>query len=1371
MIKFQLKTLKIALATLALCFVGLAQAQQNKESATSENYKAKVNDPTANFFDIVAEKRAEFANMNLSIKANNKAMKQFERWAYIWKDRINADGTFPSAENQLLSKNAYIGKLMETQEDINRTTTNSWTQIGPVDRPLENGYAGYPGKGRINVIAEDPNDSDIIYAGAAAGGVWKTTNNGALWSPKSDFLAGLGVTDILVDPTNTNIIYLATGDEDGEHVSSIGVFKSTDAGETWNPTGLTFSLEQNEYIRDLAFAPNSSTKIFALTNTEIRVTTNSGTSWTNVPVTYPFNPFTEKFQNIIFDPNDAMKVVVSDQFDAIYFSMDGGASFAIHNIYQGGDNQKKLKITSSANDPDYFYGISQDERNGENITVQAEFRKYRYAFTNTAADLISSTELTGFNSQGGYNQNIAVSPINKNNILVAGVNGFRSTNGGTTFSTLMNAYNEPPGAGFYVHADHHHLSFVGNTEVVLDGHDGGIHKGPFSATTATPWADISNTLVITQPYNIAVTQEANGDNFMMANQDNDGFSKILKDGTRSWVSAIAGDGTSTAIDIVNSNIRYLGGTNGQLYRADEGYANGYDQATYILATNSDAAFVSPMSVHPTNPNIIYACHGDIKKSTSKGGFGDPGDFSALGSGLIGTEFIDVTENGSSIRIYTIDQEGTAKRSDNDGATWTTVASPAGQLLNSFSAIPNSTIVYATVRGYSAGNKVYKSTDSGVTWTNISTGLPNIIIKKVVANRNSTDETLYIGTELGPYFKTATTSWVKIGTGLPNVRVDDLELNYTDNKLFIGTFGRGMWSISLENACSGITKTWDGNIWSPAGAPTDNDTVIIAGDYNTATNGGSLNVCALTISGTSTLTVIAGDYASVKNEVTVDANATLDIQNEGSFVQLSNDALVTNNGTINVRKTTPALGARSFMILSSPMSAETRTGAYGSFIQVRKYEPALFLPNPDVTAAFPDAINFADNNGDDWQLIPVGTATPLVAGLANLVIPQTTPLGTGVANINYTLGTLNNGTITAPIQFNSTQNGSSNMIGNPYASAIDVELLRNNIPANNAIFDVVYFWEHLTPPSTAYPGYNSANYSMSDISQYNVVSQVGLMASSGGPTPTKYIASGKGFGIKAKAGGTLTFNNAVRVVDNNTNYRDSEKELFYVNIKNATYNLGSTMAVNYTPFATNEFDEGYDTARLATPVSVYGQLETGQEVSIQSRGDFNIDDKVSIGFSTQISEEQKYNISINDISGDLLTNTPIYLFDTYKGTLTNLTESTTTGESASYEFLSNEGTFTDRFTLLFKNPFLGVDGNSLQSVGIIPNPTTGILNIIASQNPINNVTVFDVQGRIIREIKVNQLANYQIDLSTLQNAIYFVKVDTANGTITKKIIKQ
>ncbi len=1363
----------LSVFVVAIFISNFALAQTSKTG----NYKSKVTSSEANFFEIVSQKRAEFAQLDLTVKANKKAQKQFERWAYIWQDKVNADGTFPGSSNRMVSKEAYINTMMDSQIQT-KSSTNPWIQVGPVETPLSNGYVGYPGKGRINVIAEDPNNENIMYAGSAAGGVWKTTNNGALWLPKSDFLAGLGVTDILVDPNNTSIIYMATGDEDGAHISSIGVFKSIDAGDTWSPTGLTFSLNENEFINDLAFAPGSSTTIYALTTTEIKKTTDAGITWANIPVSTGFGPYTEGFQNIVFDPNDTMKVVVSDSFGGLYFSNDGGSTFSLHSTIQGlSSGQQKLKLASSANDPDFFYGILEEQNNGETITEQATFRKFRYAYNDTAADLVSTTTLTGFSSQGGYNINIAVSPTNKMNILVAGVNGYKSTNGGATFSMFMDAYEDDNTGlfdSFYIHADHHHISFLADGDTVLNGHDAGIHKGPFSTTDVhplTPWADISSSLIITQPYNISVTQEAMGDNFMMANQDNDGFSKILQGGNRNWLAALAGDGTASGIDISNSDIRYLGGTNGQLYRADAGYADGYDQATYILPTNSDAAFVSQMSVHPSDATIIYACHSDIKKSSNKGGTGDTSDWVALGSGLTETKFIEVVWNDSDddIEIYTIGNVGntiSAKVTLNDGDTWTTITPPAGQVFNSFSAIPASSVVYATTSGYNDGNKVYKSTNNGVTWTNISSNLPNIIMKKIKVNVDN--ETAYLGTELGPYFKeSAATTWEKLGTGLPNVRVEDLEINYTDNKLYIGTFGRGMWGIEMAERCAGATKIWNGTAWSPAGAPQDTDTVIINGDYNTSN--GSIDACTLTISGTSIVTVAAGDYIFVQHAAIVDAGATLNIEHEGSFVQVAEDAKVTNNGTINVDVTTPNLKPRDFMILGNPMSLGKAEGQTNPVFRVLNITTTNFRPHPTVQANFPGGTNFVDEDNNDWS----NYSGNYNAGEGYYVWPQADLLsGNQTYDLKFSEGTLNSGEITYNLDFNTTgtgtgtaaenKNASPSVLSNPYPSAI----VASDFIATNSAIDEIYLWEHVSTPAPSFPGANTANFNMADISTFNGT-MFNPASTKPGATLNNSISTGQGFGVKANAAGTATFNNAMRSTTSNNTLRAPETEInkIWLRINNEQYDLSSTTGIAFTDQATSGYEAKYDSRRVGVPVSIFSHILDGtEELGIQGRESFSDNMQVGIGFSTQIDALESYTISIHKMEGNLISQSRVFLIDHVANTVTDLNKT-------NYSFESTAGAQNNRFTLDFRGAELSVSALDESAISVFPNPTDGMFTINSPQAQINKVTITDVQGRIITTVAAQNRNAITVDLSGLKAALYFVNISTTQGDLVKQFIKK
>ena len=748
----------------------------------SLNYKQMMYNKESNFFDIVAQQRQYFTDLRANgqwTRKEQKAYKQFERWAYILKDRINFDGSFPS-ENQMMSKDAFINLLLNNEQQ--RSTQSAWINVGPSSNVNMNGYTAYPGMGRINVVAVDPNNQNTMYAGAATGGVWKTSNGGSTWTPITDQFAGLGVTDILIDPTNTNTIYVATGDEDGANIAGIGVFKSTNGGNSWTPTGLTFSLSQNEFVRDLAFAPGNSQKIFALTNSNIKVSTNAGTSWSDVNVNYsPYSTYTAYFQTIVFDPDDATKVVVSDTWGALFVSTDGGASFALHGHFTPAGAQQITKLVTTPNDTNNFYALDEN----------GHFMKFRFNMNNTSSDKISDITINGYNSQSGYNMALAVSPNNKNNIIVGGVKGYISTDNGANFSVKLNPYNNPPGVGFYVHPDHHFMAFLNDGVTVIDAHDGGIHKGNFSNNN---WTDLSNGLVITQSYNIAVTQSVNGDDFIMANQDNDGFSKVLKNSTRQWVAAAAGDGTAAGIDYSSPNIRYLGSTNGCLDKVTDGYATNAFSATEILSNLPSAAFVSPMEIHPVVPATIYAARGDLLLSNDGGN-----NWTGLTCGTYPVDFINITPYNmtNSTQIYVI-ANGVGKRSIDNGMTWQNLNLP-GFLINSLVAVPNTDTVFASAPGYGV-NKVLKSLDGGNTWTDISAGLPNIAMKRLLLKTDANNETLFIGTEVGVYWRKNTmNAWQKLGTGLPNVMVTDLRINYADQELYVGTFGRGMWKISVYDA--------------------------------------------------------------------------------------------------------------------------------------------------------------------------------------------------------------------------------------------------------------------------------------------------------------------------------------------------------------------------------------------------------------------------------------------------------------------------------------------------------------------------------------------------------------------------------------------
>ncbi|WP_203293831.1 S8 family serine peptidase [Luteirhabdus pelagi] len=554
-------------------------------------------------------------------------------------------------------------------------------------------------------------------------------------------------------------------------------------------------------------------------------------------------------------------------------------------------------------------------------------------------------------------------------------------------------------------------------------------------------------------------------------------------------------------------------------------------------------------------------------------------------------------------------------------------------------------------------------------------------------------------------------------------------------------------------CPSIT-TFTGGSWNN-GADDIAKRVVIDDDYNTSLDG-DIEACSFTLKAGNTLRVTSADHLRVDGDITVESGATLIIEHEGSLVQIDDSAIVTNNGTIEVQKTTPFLNARDFMIMGSPMTAETRNGVYTDAIMVRNHITTNFVPNPSVASMFPSAENFADDNGDNWT----NYSGAINAGEGYLVRPQNTPTESGSYDLTYTQGTLNNGIVSFSITYNGNSNASPNILGNPYASAIDADAFL----AQNSMIDALYFWEHVTAPNPTYPGYNVNNYDMGDISMYNSLG--GVPAANGGATPTQYIASGQGFGVKATAAGTAVFNNSMRIVGNNNTYRApvSEANRLWLNVFNDNHELGSTMLVGYTEDGTSGYDSQYDSKRLATAVSLYSFSEGGKELAIQGRSTFDEMDEVQLGFSTQIESEEEYRIAIRDVMGDDISAANIWIIDHYAGEVVNLSEA---GE---YTFISHEGTFNDRFTLLYREKSLDVAELSAENAIMVPNPSSKYVSIMVPQSTIEEVTIYDVMGRVVLKEKTSG-SQHQMDISNLQAATYFVRINTAMGSVTKQLLKK
>lgn len=169
-----------------------------------------------------------------------------------------------------------------------------------------------------------------------------------------------------------------------------------------------------------------------------------------------------------------------------------------------------------------------------------------------------------------------------------------------------------------------------------------------------------------------------------------------------------------------------------------------------------------------------------------------------------------------------------KKTDNGGTSWSSITLPQDGNVKSIEIHPtNSAEVYIAYSGYLAG-KVYKSTDSGTNWTNITGSLPNIPTHQIRYKTGSTDGELFLATDLGVYYRTNTSgSWVKLDTGLPNVIVYDIEIHYGTEKLRAATYGRGVWEASITAAALGIENLLPENTVSLYPNPTENKNFTIS----------------------------------------------------------------------------------------------------------------------------------------------------------------------------------------------------------------------------------------------------------------------------------------------------------------------------------------------------------------------------------------------------------------------------------------------------------------------------------------------------------------------------------------------------------------
>ena len=786
-----------------LMAVGLLypQADPNAPSLQDENGASPIISNTpgerVNLFEFQDRVQAYWKGRDVTQKGSG--YKPMKRWEHFWSYLADPQGNLPTSRQ--------LWDSWESKQNLSGKDPNpvaDWNSIGPTDLSAFSGRL--PGTGRLNAVAVDPNNSNIWYAGAPAGGIWKSTNAGGSWTNLFDEFPQIGVSGIAIDPNNSNIVYIATGDDDAADSYSVGVFKSTNGGQTWNETGLNLSnTNENSLMNEIVIDPTDSSIIWVGTSNGLFKSTDSGASFNRVRAGY-----ISDFKLKPGDPNTVYAVsnahIGGGGNSAIFYKTTNGEDFVEmeteSSVLPSSAGRVVLGVTPA--NPNFLYVLAANT-SGQNFTYQGLYRS-----ENSGAKFVESPNTTNImeSSQAWFDLALEVSPTDANELYMGCLNIWKSTNKGNSWFKLNEWFINDES---YTHADIHTLKFYNGT--LFTGTDGGIYTSDNEGST---FSDKTNGMAIGQFYKLTVSSK-DATKMIGGLQDNGG--QILNQGN--WNNYHGGDGMDNVIDPNNDNIVYgftqnggslnissdSGQSIGSVGRPRDGNGNlisgnwitplaiGSDGSVYSgfdgvyklvgnswekISTNNfggteQGDVLEDLIVDPTNPEILYAAEGTFVYRSDDGG----ATFSAFFNADYAVSDIAVdTDDGSAIYVITSFRVGirqSTQLNNTERKVWKVPVLPngdAGREIDYTFDLPEDQALFAIEhQGRHTDNPVYVGTNLGVY------RIDDAIIAAAEANATTP--------EWEPYFE-----------GLPSTAVSDLEITLDDEVITASTYGRGVWQSPI-----------------------------------------------------------------------------------------------------------------------------------------------------------------------------------------------------------------------------------------------------------------------------------------------------------------------------------------------------------------------------------------------------------------------------------------------------------------------------------------------------------------------------------------------------------------------------------------------
>jgi len=735
-------------------------------------FSFKINGQNKNWVTFLQQNRNssfKYIEKNFDTNINKKWIKHYERWK--WQNKFLLD-----KNNRIISKNTIINNYNQYKSENN---IGNWAPLGPFS--WTNGASGYnPGNGRINAITVDPYNSNIIYACAASGGVWKSIDAGQTWNTTTDDMTILGTSDIVINPQNSNILYLGTGDRDGFDTYGIGILKSIDAGATWQPTGLYNDDPNYSFIVNcLAINPDNPNIIFAGTTSGLFRSNDAGIEWEEIIES-------GSFKQIKFNPLNSNTIYITDA-QHFYKSYNGGDDFIeintgmptsisriVMDVTPADSSYIYLLIANSTSD---FEGVFQSTNGGNSFIKKVGLDDINLL----GYDMYGDDNST----QAWYDLAIAVSPTNPLEIYTGGINVWRSINGGSDWEISSHWYYNQPST--YSHADIHSLNFYNNK--LYCGSDG----GAFVKNENDEWSNISSGLNISQIYNFS-NSEINTNIISMGAQDNG--SNIYTNNL--WKHIMGADGMNTIIDYNSPSISYVSYQYGNIFRSNN-YGDNMQQIFSPDDYNESGEWVTPYVLSHSNSGVMYVGCKNIYKTTN--------------SGITWTNITNYNSENFTIMaiapsdenyIYATKENLLIKTSDG-GVNWEEVYMPNGGNITDIEVANNNPEVVYLSLSLGSSPRIYKSTDACESYEEITNGLPPLAVN-CIALENNEENGIYLGMEIGVlYTNDNLDEWIQFSKNLPNVRITDIQVLSSNEKIRVASFGRGIWESELYGELTDISN--------------------------------------------------------------------------------------------------------------------------------------------------------------------------------------------------------------------------------------------------------------------------------------------------------------------------------------------------------------------------------------------------------------------------------------------------------------------------------------------------------------------------------------------------------------------------------------